>query len=57
MNHTLRIARPTDKLKQIAKMYYFGLEMDILSQFKDHAGFDGVILGHPELNYQIKGFK
>ena len=43
----LRIARPTDNLAVIAKMYATGLDFVVLAQFHDHDGFDGVILGHP----------
>ncbi len=46
----LRIARPTDNLEEIVRMYMDGLGLERLSEFRDHAGFDGVILGakaHP----------
>lgn len=44
-NSVLRVARPTDNLKSIAKMYMEGLGFERLSEFKNHDGFDGIILG------------
>ena len=42
----MRVARPTDYLKEISKMYQLGLGLNVLGQFEGHDGFDGVILGH-----------
>jgi hypothetical protein len=50
----MRVARPTDNLKVIAGMYAKGLGFTVLAQFKDHRGFNGVILGHPEQPYHIE---
>ncbi|HEV8446907.1 MAG TPA: VOC family protein [Gemmatimonadaceae bacterium] len=47
---TLRVARPTNQLEEIAEMYRFGLGLTTLARFVDHEGFSGVILGdagHP----------
>ncbi|NHB90858.1 VOC family protein [Photorhabdus cinerea] len=43
----LRIARPTDNLNQIVKMYCQGLGFIVLAKFENHENFDGVMLGHP----------
>ncbi len=51
---TVRVARPTDNLASIAEMYANGLGFTTLAQFEDHAGFDGVILGHPNQPYHIE---
>jgi len=51
---TMRVARPTDNLAAIAKMYVKGLGFDVLTEFEDHRGFDGVILGHPKQPYHIE---
>jgi hypothetical protein len=51
---TMRVARPTDNLAAIAEMYAKGLGFAVLSEFKDHGGFDGVILGHPRQPYHIE---
>ena len=50
----MRVARPTDKLAAIAEMYAKGLDFAVLAEFKDHHGFDGVILGHPKQPYHIE---
>jgi catechol 2,3-dioxygenase-like lactoylglutathione lyase family enzyme len=44
----LRVVRPTDNLAAIIEMYVAGLGFSVLAQFKDHEGFDGAILGHPQ---------
>lgn len=50
----LRIARPTDNLEQLARMYVEGLGFTLLSKFKSHNGFDGVILGHPQHPWHLE---
>lgn len=40
-NSRLRIARPTNRLSQIAQMYQDGLGFEVLGSFDDHQGFDG----------------
>jgi hypothetical protein len=51
---TMRVARPTDNLAAIAEMYAKGLGFAVLAEFKNHLGFDGVILGHPNQPYHIE---
>jgi hypothetical protein len=51
---TLRVARPTDRLDEVAEMYRVGLGFTELGRFADHDGFDGVILGHPGQPYHIE---
>ena len=48
------MARPTDNLAVIAEMYAKGLGFAVLAEFKDHRGFDGVVLGHPRQAYHIE---
>jgi hypothetical protein len=50
----MRVARPTDHLACISKMYMQGLGFVVLAQFEDHQGFDGVILGHPQHPYHLE---
>lgn len=50
----MRVARPTDNLAAIAEMYATGLGLTVLTQFEDHRGFDGIILGHPRQPYHIE---
>ncbi|AKH21898.1 VOC family protein [Sedimenticola thiotaurini] len=41
----LRVAHPTSDLERIVAMYREGLDLDELGHFRDHEGFDGVMLG------------
>lgn len=50
----VRIARPTDNLAKVASMYCSGLGFEKLSAFEDHAGFNGVIIGHPGQSYHLE---
>ena len=50
----LRIARPTDNLAEITKMYINGLGFQMLAEFSDHKGFDGTIIGHQQHNYHFE---
>jgi hypothetical protein len=51
---TLRVARPTNRLTEIAEMYRIGLAFETIGQFIDHDGFDGVILGHSGHAYHLE---
>jgi hypothetical protein len=51
---TLRVARPTDRLAEIAEMYRAGLGFTVLARFADHDGFDGVVLGHSDVPYHLE---
>jgi len=53
-NSVMRVARPTDNLQVIAKMYEKGLGFSRLGAFENHAGFDGVMLGHPHHTYHLE---
>jgi len=53
-NIVLRIARPTNNLKSIAKMYESGLDFDRISEFSNHNDFDGIILGHKDNLYHLE---
>jgi len=50
----MRVARPTDNLAEIAKMYEKGLGFKRLGSFENHAGFDGVMLGHEKHAYHLE---
>jgi hypothetical protein len=55
MTHlTMRVARPTDNLPEIARMYQSGMGFNVLGRFDDHDGFDGVILGHAHEPYHLE---
>jgi len=50
----LRVARPTDQLDEVVRFYKDGLGFDVLDQFADHDGFDGVMLGHEDAAYHLE---
>jgi catechol 2,3-dioxygenase-like lactoylglutathione lyase family enzyme len=53
-NVHLRIARPSDDLDAVVRFYRDGLGFEVLSQFKDHDGFDGVMLGLEGAPYHLE---
>ena len=54
MQAHLRVARPTDNLEPLVALYRDGLDLEVLGSFTGHDGFDGVMLGRPELGYQLE---
>jgi len=50
----LRVARPSDDLDAVVRFYRDGLGFDVLSEFRDHDGFDGVMLGRPGAAYHLE---
>ena len=50
----LRVARPTDNLAAVVAFYRDGLGLDVLYEFKDHDGFDGVMLGRRGTEYHLE---
>ncbi len=50
----VRIARPVTDLERSVAMYVHGLGLRVLDRFEDHAGFDGVMLGHPDLSFHFE---
>jgi catechol 2,3-dioxygenase-like lactoylglutathione lyase family enzyme len=48
------VARPTDNLDAIVRFYRNGLGLQILAEFYDHEGFDGIMLGHPKAPYHLE---
>jgi catechol 2,3-dioxygenase-like lactoylglutathione lyase family enzyme len=53
-NAHLRVARPSDHLEAVVKFYRDGLGFDLLFEFKDHDGFDGVMLGVRGAAYHLE---
>ncbi len=49
-----RVARPTDQIAAVVEFYRDGLGFEVLGQFEDHAGFDGVMLGHRGQPYHLE---
>lgn len=50
----LRVARPTDNVEALVPFYKDGLGFNVLYQFKDHDGFDGVMLGGAGAPYHFE---
>ena len=50
----LRIARPSLDLDASRRFYVEGLGLQLLFSFEDHAGFDGMIIGHPTWPYHLE---
>lgn len=50
----LRIARPTDNMRDVVRFYRDGLGFEVVASFEDHEGFDGVMLGHRNLPYHLE---
>ena len=53
-NSKIRIARPSDNLEAISRMYQKGLGFEKISEFVDHNGFDGIILGDRNSQYHLE---
>jgi len=51
---TLRIARPSDNLFALLPFYTDGLGLEILFHFRDHDGFDGIVIGRPGSPYHLE---
>ncbi|OCA85715.1 hypothetical protein A8F94_12635 [Bacillus sp. FJAT-27225] len=49
-----RVARPTDKLQEVVAFYRDGLGLKVIASFKDHEGYDGVMLGLPDSHYHLE---
>jgi catechol 2,3-dioxygenase-like lactoylglutathione lyase family enzyme len=50
----LRVARATDDLEAVIRFYQEGLGLEVLDSFANHAGFDGVMLGHAGEGYHLE---
>ena len=50
----LRVARPTDNLPALLRFYGVGLGLEQLAAFRNHNGFDGVMLGRPQAPHHLK---
>ncbi len=53
-NTTLRVARPTDRMRDVVRFYVGGLGLSKLGSFVDHDGFDGVMVGLPGAPYHLE---
>jgi catechol 2,3-dioxygenase-like lactoylglutathione lyase family enzyme len=51
---TIRFARPTDRLGEVARFYEEGLGLERVGAFDGHSGYSGVILGVPGRDVQLE---
>lgn len=50
----VRIARPTDKLEEVIDFYVNGLGLKQIQKFTGNRGYEGVIIGLPDVNYHLE---
>jgi hypothetical protein len=50
----IRIARPTDQLKNIESFYCEGVGLKKIGYFEGHEGYDGIMIGLPDSNYHLE---
>ena len=51
---SVRVARPTDQLDEVVRFYTDGLGLSELGRFDGHAGYRGVLLGLPGMEYHLE---
>lgn len=54
MQAQIRIARPVSDISQSESMYCAALKLVVLARFRDHQGFDGIMLGRPGMDYHFE---
>lgn len=54
MSTHLRVARPVTDLTRAVAQYRAGLGLDVVGEFADHDGFDGVMLGRADASYHLE---
>jgi len=50
----VRIARPTNNLKDLIRFYVDGLGLEVIDSFEDHDGYSGVMVGLPDESYHLE---
>ena len=50
----MRVARPVTDVVVTKTMYCDGLNFQLLGEFCNHDGFDGIMLGSPSMNYHFE---
>ena len=50
----VRVARPTDKLKEIERFYCTGVGLPKIGSFENHNGYDGIMIGLPDFTYHLE---
>ena len=50
----VRVARPTDKLREIEHFYCEGVGLQKLGSFENHDGYNGLLIGLPGAGYHLE---
>ena len=50
----LRVARHTDNLEKVISFYIEIMGLEIMGDFKNHDGYDGVFIGKPNLDWHLE---
>lgn len=50
----MRIARPTNQIDKLTEFYTLGLGLKQIGEFRNHDGYDGVMLGLPGFPYHLE---
>lgn len=50
----LRVARHTKKLQPLIDFYTLIIGLEVLGEFKDHAGYDGVFIGNKNCDWHLE---
>lgn len=50
----VRIARPTDQFEEVIDFYVNGLGLQEIQRFEGHRGYEGVIIGLPDVDYHLE---
>ena len=50
----VRVARPTDRLREVVRFYRDGLGLEVIGSFEGHDGYSGVMLGLPGRDYHLE---
>ena len=50
----LRVARASADLDALTPFWVDGAGFSVLARFEDHAGYDGLVLGHPQAPWHLE---
>ncbi len=50
----IRFARPTPDIDRLLRFYQQGLLLKVIGEFRDHAGYNGVMLGLPDASVHLE---
>ena len=50
----MRVARACRDIDGLTRQYTLGLGLEVLSSWRDHEGFDGVVLGHARAPWHLE---